>query len=188
MNPSYDKYYQTEDLFGQPYPELISFFEHLPAKGKVLDLGCGQGRDAISLARLGFEVRGLDNSEVGIEQMLQVADKEELSLTGSVEDIFAFENFAEYDFVVLDSMFHFQKGDKAREIAFVEKILAGVREGCQVVFCIQDSGKKVEILNGVLNSFIKLERVATESFDYRYEDRESEHHSEMKYQMLVVRK
>lgn len=188
MNRAYDKYYQTEDLFGQPYPELITFFENLPQKGKVLDLGCGQGRDAISLARLGFEVRGLDNSEVGIQQMIRVAEKEKLPLTGSVEDIFAFEGFDAYDFVLLDSMFHFEKRDKAKEIAFIEKILTGARAGCQVVFCIQDSGKKVEILNGVIDSFNDLERMAEESFDYLYEDRESGHHSKMKYKMIVVRK
>lgn len=41
MTVTYDKYYQTENLFGDPYPELIKFLTDYPKKGKVLDLGCG---------------------------------------------------------------------------------------------------------------------------------------------------
>lgn len=69
MKVAYDKYYQTENLFGKPYPELIKYFSTYPKQGKVLDLGCGQGRDSIPIARLGFDVTGIDNSRVGIEQM-----------------------------------------------------------------------------------------------------------------------
>jgi 2-polyprenyl-3-methyl-5-hydroxy-6-metoxy-1,4-benzoquinol methylase len=52
---AYDKYCQAENLFGAAYPELLDFFAEFPNKGKVLDLGCGQGPDSIPLARLGFE-------------------------------------------------------------------------------------------------------------------------------------
>ena len=30
MAMSYDKYYQTANLFGAPYPELLEFFSKLP--------------------------------------------------------------------------------------------------------------------------------------------------------------
>ena len=66
MPNSYDTYYQQENLFGKAYPELLAFFNQFEGKGKVLDLGCGQGRDAIPLARMGFEVRAIDSSQVGI--------------------------------------------------------------------------------------------------------------------------
>lgn len=66
MKVTYDNYYQTENLFGNPYTELLSFFKEYLEPGKVLDLGCGQGRNAAAIARLGFEVIGIDNSEVGI--------------------------------------------------------------------------------------------------------------------------
>lgn len=82
MSVTYDKYYLTENLFGKPYPELIEFFADYPRKGKVLDLGCGQGRDAIALARLGYSVTGIDNSKVGIDQMNQFGQNENLDLVG----------------------------------------------------------------------------------------------------------
>ena len=69
MKVQYDKYYQTENLFGRPYPELIEFYSNIKKKGKLLDLGYGQGRDSIALAKLGFTVTGIDYSKVGIEQL-----------------------------------------------------------------------------------------------------------------------
>ncbi len=62
---AYDNYYLTKDLFGEPYPELMDFFKNFPDRGKLLDLGCGQGRNAIPLVQLGYEVTGIDNSKVG---------------------------------------------------------------------------------------------------------------------------
>ena len=47
MTTSYDKHNRNENLFGEPYPELIKFFSNYPKRGKLLDLGCGQGRNAI---------------------------------------------------------------------------------------------------------------------------------------------
>ncbi|RXV63781.1 methyltransferase domain-containing protein [Fusibacter sp. A1] len=63
----YDDYYLEENYFGDPYPGLEAFFKAYSPKGKVLDLGCGQGRDSLFLAGLGYEVVGVDHSKVGIE-------------------------------------------------------------------------------------------------------------------------
>ena len=98
MKVKYDKYYRTENLFGEPYSELISFFMDYPKRGKLLDLGCGQGRDAIPLARLGYEVTGIDNSKVGIDQMNKLAQSENLNLRGIVADIYQYDNFSNFRF------------------------------------------------------------------------------------------
>ena len=39
MTTAYDTYYKVENLFGDPYPELIHFFKKHTSKRKVLDLG-----------------------------------------------------------------------------------------------------------------------------------------------------
>ncbi|MCG8331386.1 MAG: methyltransferase domain-containing protein [Chitinophagales bacterium] len=183
---AYDKYYQTENLFGQPYPELIDFFAQHPHKGKLLDLGCGQGRDAIPLARLGYTVTGIDHSKVGIEQMNQLAIAENLPLTGIVADIFEYDGFGDFDFVLLDSMFHFTKKDQSKESNLIKRILAEINEGCLLIICIQDSGNKVAILNEILNEEQALVRLADKKLKYIFEDKESGHQSVSDYRMLVL--
>ena len=63
----YDDYYKTENLFGEPYKELVAFFKKYPLKGKLLDIGCGQGRNAIPLAKIGYQVTEIDIAKFGIE-------------------------------------------------------------------------------------------------------------------------
>ena len=186
MKVTYDKYYQTENLFGEPYPELIEFFSKYPKNGKILDLGCGQGRDSIPLARIGFDVTGIDNSKVGIEQMNQIAKSEKLTLNGIIFDIFGFDNFDGYDYVLLDSMFHFTKNDRIKEIEFIRKIISKIRKGCLVIFCIQDTGKKVKILKDTIGFEKTINRIEDRKFKYIFED--DGHKSESNYRMIVTRK
>lgn len=185
----YDTYYKTEDLFGEPYPELIYFFRKYEPKGKLLDLGCGQGRDSISLGRLGYKVTGIDNSKVGINQMNSISVSEGLNVTGLVGDIYKFDSYQDFDIVLLDSMFHFEKRDLKRETDLIYKIAKRINENGLICICIQDTGKKVRILKDTIdNSGIDYEIVNDSALIFKYEDKESGHKSETKYCMYIVRK
>jgi 2-polyprenyl-3-methyl-5-hydroxy-6-metoxy-1,4-benzoquinol methylase len=185
----YDKYYATEGLFGEPYPELIDFFRQYEPKGKVIDLGCGQGRDSIPLAKLGYKITGIDNSKVGIDQMTSISEKEGLNITGLVGDVYAFDDFQKFDIVLLDSMFHFEKRDKKRETDLIHKIAKRINKNGLICICIQDTGKKVRILKDAFDSSgIDFEVLNNSSLIYTYEDKESGHKSETKYCMYIVKK
>lgn len=188
MTVTYDKYYQTENLFGEPYPELIEFLAYYPKKGKLLDLGCGQGRDAIALARLGYSVTGIDNSKVGIDQMNQIGQLENLNIVGQVEDIYGFDHFEEFDIILLDSMFHFAKKDREKEIGLIKKIVTDIRKGSLMIVCIQDTGDKVQTLNKVIDFERKLKRLSDKEFKYVFEDSDSGHKSETDYRMIIIEK
>lgn len=188
MSTTYDKLYQTEELFGNPYPELIDFFTTQSNKGKLLDLGCGQGRNAIPLARLGFEVTGIDLTMVGISQMNQIAKSENLPLVGVLSDIYKIEEFNQYDFVLLDSMFHFTKKDRAKETEFIIKLISNIKIGCQVVFCIQDSGKKVSTLINTVNTINSVRKLIDKKLEYIFHDKSSGHKSKSGYRMIVISK
>ncbi|MFT4682485.1 MAG: tellurite methyltransferase [Flavobacteriales bacterium] len=188
MIVTYDKYYQTENLFGEPYPELVAFFAKYPQKGKVLDLGCEQGRDSIPLARMGFKVTAMDSSSVGIEQLNQNAKAENLGLKGIVADIFELDSYSGFDFVLLDSMFHFAKKDRKKETAFVQKLISMIDNGCLLVFCIEDTGKKAETLNDTTDHKRPLDRVVDQKFKYEFQDGQSGHTSTTNYRMIAVKK
>lgn len=185
----YDKYYKTENLFGEPYAELIAFFKNVEPKGKLIDIGCGQGRDAIALARLGYIVTGVDNSKVGIDQMIQISNSENLKITGLVSDIYDFDNYHDFDIVLLDSMFHFEKRDKQKETSLIGKIAKDIKNNGVICVCIQDTGSKVKILKDTIeNTKLDFETLNDTSLIYKYEDEESGHKSETKYCMYIVRK
>jgi len=187
MASPYNEYYKTENLFGAPYPELIHFFSSYTRRGRVLDIGCGQGRDAIPLARLGYTVVGIDHAKLGIEQMLERANTEHLPLTGVVSDIYEWDDFSGFDFILLDSMFHFSKKDIDRESRFIKKILANSDEDCHIVFCIQDTGKKVQILTETLKTKKPINWVLNQKMEYIFEDQETGHTSKSNYRMIILR-
>jgi tellurite methyltransferase len=50
-------------------------------RGPLLDLGCGEGRDAVFFAQAGFDVTALDGSEVGMEKLDALAREARVGLT-----------------------------------------------------------------------------------------------------------
>ena len=186
MANEYDKYYLTENLFGAPYPELVAFYAAIEEKGKLLDLGCGQGRDAISLARLGFAVLGVDSSRVGIAQLNELARKEQLPLQGVVADMYEYDDFASFRFILLDSIFHFGKKERAKEIAFLQRILEGATPGTWLTVCIQDTGHKLKTFQAITSQYNNLELIHETDLIYHYEDQEFGHHSKTKYRMITL--
>lgn len=188
MKVEYDKYYQTENLFGEPYPELINFYSGIEKKGKLLDLGCGQGRNAIALSKMGFEVTAIDYSKVGVEQLNKTAKKDNLKLNGIVKDIYQYSNYDEFDFVLLDSMFHFGKREKDKEIKLLKRIIKMVNVDSQITICIQNSGNKLKVLHSVFSEVHNIEIVNKESLVYEFTDKETNHNSKTKYEMITIQK
>lgn len=104
----YDKHYIADtNACGEPFQEIVAFFKsYEKANAKILDLGCGQGRDALMLAAMGHYVTGVDLSEVGIKQMVAAAKNEKLAVKGIVGDICSFRSREKYDVIILDSVLH----------------------------------------------------------------------------------
>ncbi len=182
---TYDQDYLTPDYFGDPFPELLLFFEKLPTRGLVIDMGCGQGRNAIPLARIGFEVLGLDLSSVGIDQMLDRARKEGLPVQGQVTDIYAWTDLQDAEVILLDSMFHFQKQDREKELAWISSLCQLVRPGTLLVFSILDTGKKVHILKEAIQS-LGAEVIHEQPMTFRFADPASGHRSTSAYRLVAI--
>jgi 2-polyprenyl-3-methyl-5-hydroxy-6-metoxy-1,4-benzoquinol methylase len=158
----YDKHYKQTDHFGSPYPALISFFKNYEPKGTVLDLGCGQGRNSIPLARMGYSVIGVDISKLGISQMLSISEKEGLEIQGIVSDMYEYIIDGDIDFVLLDSMFHFYKRDKDKEASFLLRVMDELRLG-GLLFVIVSKSKRIE--SELMKVFQKSDVIWANLFD-----------------------
>jgi SAM-dependent methyltransferase len=78
-------YSSNQDFFGKDASDFaqgtLSVFQHHKAK-KILELGCGQGRDTLFLAENGLTVTALDYSETGLCQIKERSASK--GLAGSV--------------------------------------------------------------------------------------------------------
>ena len=87
-NPStpadWENRYQQGDtpwVTRQPSQELVRILdEYQIPRGRALELGCGDGVNAVFLARQGFEVCAVDISETAIQQARELAGREGVSV------------------------------------------------------------------------------------------------------------
>lgn len=81
MNENYDQLYRNSDYFGgDPTPLLAGHRDLLPPAARVLDIGIGQGRNALPLARAGCAVTGIDPSSESVRIVVAAAADEGLAL------------------------------------------------------------------------------------------------------------
>jgi len=106
MAYDYDALYATQpNALGQPTAAIVGFFDTFQmTDARVLDVGCGQGRDAVFIARAGHRVVGVDLSEHGIGDMMAAASG--LRITGDVADITTYQPDGMFDVILIDRTLH----------------------------------------------------------------------------------
>ncbi|MBO8128638.1 MAG: methyltransferase domain-containing protein [Peptococcaceae bacterium] len=90
--PFWEDAYQNPNAnaFGKPSKEIIQLAHVLSPGSSVLDIGCGEGRNALFLVNQGFRVDAFDISEAGIRKLKNVATESKLTLNAWVDDITRF--------------------------------------------------------------------------------------------------
>jgi len=74
-------YRETENYFGAEPSEVLEKYHHLiDRSGQVLDLGTGQGRNALFLARRGIAVHAIDPSRTAVDIVNDTSKKEGLPI------------------------------------------------------------------------------------------------------------
>jgi len=73
-----------------PNDFLVSIVDKIP-HGKILSLAEGEGRNAVYLASLGYEVTGVDGSEVGLRKAEELAAERCVAITTIHADLSEFE-------------------------------------------------------------------------------------------------
>ena len=103
----FNRLYESQGwAFGcQPDPELLAALAHVQS-GRILDLGGGQGRHCLPLARMGLEVEVVDVSERALRQVTQDAAREGLEISGVCCDVIRYEPPPEVRAIVAALLFH----------------------------------------------------------------------------------
>ncbi len=101
-----------DGVFGQPSEEFVQLAERLPTSAPVLDVGCGDGRNALYLAHRGLSVHCFDISASAIEALKRRAAEASVPLKSWVADVAQFRFEEHYSAVVTHGVFPFV----AREI------------------------------------------------------------------------
>lgn len=84
----WDERYGSEDRIwsGQPNPQLVDRVAGL-RPGRALDVGCGEGADAIWLAQQGWDVTALDVSQVALDKAAAHAERSGVTITCRQTDL-----------------------------------------------------------------------------------------------------
>ncbi len=92
---------------GRPQKEFIRLAEEGEISGKVIDVGCGTGENALYLAHLGFEVWGIDAAPSAIKKAKEKARKRGIKVNFLVFDALKLQLLkAKFDTIIDCGMFH----------------------------------------------------------------------------------
>lgn len=102
-----------------------------------MDVGCGQGRDALFIARLGHKVVAVDRSPSGIRDVQQDADSEGLAIAAQVVDIRRYKSKHRFDVILIDRTLHMLATDD--RVAVLDSLLKLSRRGAHVLIADERS-------------------------------------------------
>jgi len=109
---------------------LVQTLTTTPIKScKALDIGCGTGDNAIWLSQQGFQVVGVDSSEIAIEKAQEKAVKASVECNFMVADILRTHiDGAPFGFAFDRGCFHAMTSDQQRK-TFAENVAEHLAEG-----------------------------------------------------------
>jgi SAM-dependent methyltransferase len=139
----FDDAYKTRTapwVIGEPQPAIVELERAGRIRGKVLDVGCGTGEHTILLARLGYDVLGIDFSPHAVEQARQNAAAKGTDARFEVADALNLGDQPTYDTIVDSALFHiFDASDRPKYVASLQR---ACRPGGVVhVLALSDAGR-----------------------------------------------
>ena len=82
------RYSRPNFIYGKsPAQFLAENYEYIPFEGSVLDMGMGEGRNAVFLAQKGYKVTGIDISSVAIKKSYLLANEFGVKIKGVVASL-----------------------------------------------------------------------------------------------------
>lgn len=120
----YEKKYDRQDYYWGIEPNRLCYEimrRRPPTKAyRVLDIGCGEGKDAVFFAKNGYIVSAFDASENGIKKAKELANQHRVNINFFQADINEFELNEEYDIIFSSGVFHYLKPNRRER--FIENL------------------------------------------------------------------
>ena len=110
--PFWEESYKDDGAFAfgtQPNATIVEFENNFGFSWRILDVGCGDGKNSLYLSRRGFScVEAFDLSAKAIAKLHRIAEKENLTIRAWEQDLCTF-SFADrmYDLVFSFGTLHF---------------------------------------------------------------------------------
>jgi len=107
--PFWEAAYRDEEApsaFGPPAEEIRALAAKLRPGSVALDLGCGDGRNALFLLDQGLYVTAVDTSSAALEKLARRAEPDRERLRTYVGDVRGFPLEGRYDLVVAHGLLH----------------------------------------------------------------------------------
>jgi cyclopropane fatty-acyl-phospholipid synthase-like methyltransferase len=82
-----ERYAESGYAYGTEPNEHLAEYMNLLPKGPILSLAEGEGRNAVALARAGYDVLGVDQSTVGLEKAQRLAQQYGVSIRTECADL-----------------------------------------------------------------------------------------------------
>ena len=83
-----EKYSRPTFIYGKsPAQFLAENYQYIPYEGTVLDMGMGEGRNAVFLAQKGYKVTGVDISSVAVKKAYLLAQEFGVKIKGVVASL-----------------------------------------------------------------------------------------------------
>lgn len=108
--PFWEESYKDDNIYAfgkEPNNSIIEFMNLLDKSWDVLDVGCGDGKNALYLAQLGFKVDAFDLSENAISKLKRIAKSEQIYINAWVGDLCKFSFTKPYDLIFSFGTLHF---------------------------------------------------------------------------------
>ena len=121
----YERRYQNkEDYWGNEISKMAlripELFPPKASKPKVLEIGCGEGTNAVFLARSGYDVTSFDLSKTAVQKTAELAEKHEQKLSVFVADINEFTSDKSFDVVFSSGTLQYLKPEN--RCRFIDQI------------------------------------------------------------------
>lgn len=116
----YEQRYDSDEYYWGVLPSTMCYrvlkqmppIKHL----RLLDVGCGEGKDAIFFARNGYDVTAFDLTQSGVDKTKRLAEKVRVKVNAFVADVNEFRLNEEFDIIYSNGVLHYIPNEIREEI------------------------------------------------------------------------